>query len=91
MNYLILGLLVIILISICFLVNKLNYVIKKLNHLSQPIFQIDEKSAKIIAERLSQEWFVPKNKYDAICELAKQSSNIEDLYLQSMIEDLSEN
>ena len=68
---------VIAVVLVCLLV-KVNSLSKKIDNLSQPVINIDEKAAKLIAEQLVSIPIVETNKYDAISVAMNNADSIGD-------------
>lgn len=80
---------VIAVIFICLLV-KVNNLTKKIDKLSRPVINIDEESAKLIAEQLASISIVEKNKYDAISAAMNNADSVcDDAKLLAIIQSIA--
>lgn len=67
--------LVIAVVLVCLLI-KVNNLSKKIDKLSQPVVNIDEEAAMLIAEKLASIPLVETNKYDAIATAMNNADSV---------------
>ena len=83
--------LVIAVVLVCLLV-KVNKLSKKIDKLSQPVVNIDEEAAKLIAKQLASMTIVETNKYDAISAIMNNADKLENAFAaENIIKSIMEN
>ena len=77
---------VVAVVLVCLLV-EVNNLSKKIDKLSRPVVNIDEETAKLIAEQLASMPIVETYKYDAICTAMNNADSVgDDSQLSSIIQ-----